>query len=130
MVVRPASDRSILVSFGDELSLEVHNQVERLTRSLEGVRGILNLHPAFTSVLVDFDPRLYDHDRIVQIVHDRFASAPPRTAAEGRRVEIPVEFGGDAGPDLNDVAAHARLSPEAVIERFCRAEYRVFFVGF
>jgi len=35
--------------------------VRRLTAALEGARGISNLHPAFASVLVEFDPRLHSH---------------------------------------------------------------------
>jgi len=44
-----------LLSFGDEISFDAHLAVARLTRCLEGVPGILNLHPAYTSLLVDFD---------------------------------------------------------------------------
>ena len=55
MTIRPGSDRSLFISFGDAISLDTHLEVARLTRCLEGVRGILNLHPAYTSVLVDFD---------------------------------------------------------------------------
>ena len=61
MTIHPASDRSLLVSFGDEISIEAHRQVARLTHALEGQRGILNLHPAFASILIDFDPRFHSH---------------------------------------------------------------------
>src|ERR1022692_4343712 len=47
VTIRPASDRSLLLSFGDEISFDAHLAVARLTRSLLGVRGILNLHPAY-----------------------------------------------------------------------------------
>lgn len=130
MTIRPASDRSLLVSFGDEISLENHHCVARLTRCLEGVRGILNRHPAFNSVLVDFDPRLFAHDQIESVVRERFAAAPAREPGEERTVEIPVRFGGEDGPDLEDVARHAGLSPAAVVERYCAADYLVYFVGF
>jgi KipI family sensor histidine kinase inhibitor len=128
--IRPASDRSLLVSFGDEISLDAHRHVDHLTRCLEGVRGILNLHPSFTSVLVDFDPRRLLHADVEALIHDRFASAPRRQPGEVRTVEIPVRFGGECGPDLHDVAQHTGLEPERVVERFCAAEYRIFFVGF
>ena len=41
MTIRPASDRSLLVSFGNEITLEAHHLVGRLTDGLEGRRGIL-----------------------------------------------------------------------------------------
>ena len=130
MTLRPVSDRSLLVSFGDEISPEAHREVVRLTRALEGVRGILNLHPAFASVLIDFDPRLRDHSAVAAQVRERLDAPAESAAVEPRTVEIPVRFGGDAGPDLDDVARHAGLAPERVIARFCAVRFEVSFVGF
>jgi inhibitor of KinA len=130
VTIRPASDRSLLISFADHISLESHSLVSRLTHALEGTRGVLNLHPAFTSVLVDFDPRRHTHDDIETLARERVAAAGARDAGAPRLHELPVEFGGDAGPDLEDVARHAGMSPESVVEKFAAAEYVVYFVGF
>ena len=130
MIIRPASDRSLLVSFGEEISLDAYHHVDHLTRCLLGVRGIQNLHPAFTTVLVDFDPRLLAHAEVERVIRERFASAPERKEGSDRLVEIPVRFGGEDGPDLEDVARHAGLDSERVIELYCAAGYRVYFVGF
>ncbi len=130
MIIRPASDRSLLISFGEEISLEAHAQVTRLTRALAGIRGILNLHPAFTSVLVDFEPRLRTHAEIEALVRERSEGPLEPDAVPPRVVEIPVRYGGECGPDLEDVARHAGLSPGGVVERFCAADYVVYFVGF
>jgi KipI family sensor histidine kinase inhibitor len=124
-----ASDRSLLITFGDDISEENYRSVARLTHALEGARGVLNLHPAFASVLVDFDPRLRTHDEIEELAHERFAAAEER-AFEVRRVEIPVRYGGEDGPDLDDVAQHTGMSAERVVELFAGAEYVVYFVGF
>ena len=130
MDIRAASDRSLLISFGDQISPEVHRDVVRLTRALHGTRGILNLHPAFTTLLIDFDPRLRDHADIEALVHERIDHPAEEPSRPPRSVEIPVRFGGEFGPDLEDVAAHAGLDPGQVIDRFCAAEYEVYFVGF
>jgi KipI family sensor histidine kinase inhibitor len=130
VTIRPASDRSLLISFGGEISADAHRQVVRLTHALEGARGILNLHPAFASVLIDFDPRRHTHSQIEAMARERFEAAASREPSPPRTVEIPVEFGRDAGPDLEDVAQHAGASPERVVEIFAAAEYEVWFVGF
>ena len=130
MNIRPASDRSLLLCFGDEISFDAHLAVARLTRSLAGVRGILNLHPAYTSVLVDFDPRLRSHAQVEALVRERLASQGQEAAPESRHVEIPVRYGGEFGPDLGDVARHTGLSEERVVELHSAAEYLVYFVGF
>jgi KipI family sensor histidine kinase inhibitor len=133
MIIRPASDRSLLISFGASISDEAHRQVSRLCRRLAGARGILNLHPAFASVLIDFDPRLRSHGEIEALVEGRLEEdAAGEAAAEEapRLVEIPVCYGGEFGPDLEDVARHCGLEPARVVELHTAAQYLVYFVGF
>lgn len=131
MTIRPASDRSLLVSFGDGISREIHHHVFHLTRALEGVRGILNLHPAYASVLVEFDPRFRDHGQVEALIREAgTAEAAADHGGEARLVEIPVRYGGEYGPDLPDVARHTGLAPERVIELHAATEYLVYFLGF
>ena len=130
MTIHPASDRSLLFSFGDEISFDAHVAVARLTRCLEGVRGILNLHPAYTSVLVDFDPCLRSHAEVESLVLERMAGDREQAPPEPRHLEIPVRYGGEFGPDLADVARHTGLTEARVVELHAAAEYVVYFVGF
>ncbi len=130
MTIRPASDRSILITFGNEISLQTHVRVRDLTFRMQGMRGILNLHPAYTSVLIDFDPRLRTHEEVERLARECLDAETGDIADSGPLVEIPVWYGGEYGPDLPDVARHAGLSPERVVELHAAAEYRVYFVGF
>jgi KipI family sensor histidine kinase inhibitor len=129
--IRPASDRSLLVSFGDGISLDLHRQVLRLLRALEAVPpGILNLHPAFASVLIDFDPRRWNHAGVEDLVSERLAAAESARAPEARTVEIPVRYGGEFGPDLEDIARHTGLAPAEVVRLHSGVCYLVYFLGF
>jgi KipI family sensor histidine kinase inhibitor len=131
VTIRPASDRSLLVEFGETISLETHRHVFHLTHALEGIRGVLNLHPAYASVLVEFDPRLLGHEQVEALVRQAAAGeAAMSHTGETRLVEIPVRYGGEFGPDLPDVARHTGLSPERVVELHSDAEYLVYFLGF
>jgi KipI family sensor histidine kinase inhibitor len=130
VTIRPASDRSLLLSFGDGISLDAHLAVARSTRCLTGVRGILNLHPAYSTLLVDFDPRLRSHAQVEVLVRERLASHADQAPPEPRRIEIPVCYGGESGPDLSDVARHTGLTEQRVVELHASAEYLVYFVGF
>ena len=85
MQIQPASDRSLLVSFGNEISLDAHHKVRRLLFALEPLpTGLLNLHPAFASVLIDFDPRRRTHAEVESLVRERlwddFRSQVPESA--------------------------------------------------
>jgi inhibitor of KinA len=129
VTIRPASDRSILVSFGEEISVPAHRRVRLLTLALDGTRGVLNLHPAYASVLVDFDPRLRTHAEIEKLIRERLESTAQAEPPQ-RTVEIAVRYGGEFGPDLSDVARHTGLAAERVVEMHAAAEYLVYFVGF
>jgi KipI family sensor histidine kinase inhibitor len=130
VTIRPASDRSLFISLSDEISMAAHQAVLRMIRCLLGVRGILNLHPAYTSVLVDFDPRLLTHPMLERLVLDQWAAHQDEAPPPLRRIEVPVHYGGEFGPDLPDVARHTGLSVERVVELHSRADYFVYFVGF
>jgi inhibitor of KinA len=51
-------------------------------------------------------------------------------AVENRRIEIPVKFGGDYGPDLDTAAALSGLAPDEFVSIFLEREYRVYMLGF
>jgi KipI family sensor histidine kinase inhibitor len=129
--IQPASDRSLLVSFGEQISAEAHQQVCRLLQALEGPPpGILNFHPAFASLLIDFDPRRRRHADVEEWIRDRLASSDPRISPASRTIEIPVCYGAECGPDLDDVARHTGLDSAEVIAKHSAATYLVYFLGF
>jgi KipI family sensor histidine kinase inhibitor len=131
VTIRPASDRSLLVAFGESISPETHLRVFHLTCALQGIRGILNLHPAYASLLVEFDPRMRDHAQVEALVRESVAAeSTAGDTGETRTIEIPVRYGGEFGPDLADVARHTGFTRERVIEMHSGAEYLVYFLGF
>jgi KipI family sensor histidine kinase inhibitor len=50
--------------------------------------------------------------------------------SHGTLHEIPVLYGGEWGPDLDDVAAFAHLSPAQAIALHASIRYRVYMIGF
>ncbi len=129
---QPASDQSLLVSFGQQITLQAHQRVTQLLQLLasEPIASIRNLHPAYCSLLIKFNPLKIGHgdlEAILQTYLDRLENV---TLPEPRQVEIPVCYGGEYGPDLNDVAAMHDMKPEYVIELHASVTYRVYFLGF
>jgi len=49
---------------------------------------------------------------------------------ETREITIPVIYGGAAGPDLEVVARHSKLTAKQVVEAHAAGRYVVFFIGF
>ena len=129
---QPASDQSLLITFGQEISLIAHQHVMKLLRLLqiEPVAGIRNLHPAYCSLLVKFDGIQMGHDEVEAILRHYLERLEEVNLPEPRQVEIPVCYGGEYGPDLADVCALHGMSPTQAIELHSSATYLVYFLGF
>jgi KipI family sensor histidine kinase inhibitor len=131
-VIRHASDHSLLVSYGEEISADAHARVRRLFVALEGAppAGVLNLHPAYASLLVSYDPLVADREALARAVMDAGSGGGESALPEPRVVEIPVCYGGEYGPDLGEVASACSLHPSEVIREHTAGEYLVHFLGF
>jgi inhibitor of KinA len=125
-----ASDHSLLVSFGQQVSIETHQHVLRLSRLLQGRPELLNVHPGYCSVLISFDPRKIESAAVESMVREvlvRLASVPVPAA---RTVEVPVRYGGEDGPDLEEVARLHGMAAGEVVRIHSTAQYLVYFLGF
>lgn len=127
----PASDNSLLVQFGKSISVEAHTRVARLTNLVlaDMPKGFLNVHPAYNSVLVSFDPSQADHGSVEQVIRN-IAGNNPSSPREERVVTIPTCYNSEFGPDLTDVARHCGLSEDEVVRTHTAADYLVYFLGF
>jgi inhibitor of KinA len=130
--IQQASDHSFMISFGEGISRLHHRNVVRLfgLLRLQPNPATLNLHPAYSSVLVSFDPlRTHPNDfsaYILKLVNQLGAVevSPPRL------IEVPVCYDSSVGPDLEFVAHHNGLTMEDVVQYHCSVEYLVYFIGF
>jgi len=85
-----ASDQSLLVTFGQEITLQAHQQVVKLLRllDLEPVLGIRNLHPAYCSLLVKFDGLRLRHEEVEAILRRCLERLDEVILPEPHQVEI------------------------------------------
>ncbi len=129
---RPASDCSLMVVFGDRISLEVHQRVRALLQMLtaEPIPGVRNLQPAYCTLMITFDAMKLRHDELQAMLESYVDRIDTVRLPDARRVEIPVCYGGEFGPDLDDLAASHHLTAAQVIELHASAEYVVYFLGF
>jgi inhibitor of KinA len=130
--LRPASDRTLLVSFGDQIDEATSERVHRLLSRLDAapLPGVVDLSPAYASILVRFDPLAVDHEQAASWVQSCLARLEGTPLPPARQVEIPVCYGGEFGPDLEEVARHAGLPADEVVRLHKGREFTVFFLGF
>jgi len=124
-------DAALTLELGEGIDPDLNARAVAIARQLEaGHRsGIADVVVAYRSVTVYFDP-----DRIsasgVEARLEALADTPPGPGPRSRLVTIPVCYGGDEGPDLEDVARVTGLDVAAVIARHTARIYRVFMMGF
>jgi inhibitor of KinA len=127
-----ASDQSLLIYFGQQITQDAHQRVRKLLRLLERepIAGVRNLSPAYFSILVSFDASRLNHGDLEEILRGYIHRLDAMHIPKGRELKIPTCYGGEFGPDLNDVASLHGLTPAQVIELHASVTYVVYFLGF
>jgi KipI family sensor histidine kinase inhibitor len=84
----------------------------------------------YCTLTVYFDPMRTDPAWLEGELRAIARQEPPPIAYSAARIDVPVCYGGDLGPDLLSVAERIGATPEEVIDLHCAPDYRVFVVGF
>jgi KipI family sensor histidine kinase inhibitor len=123
-------DAALSVHAADAAPLDANASVHRLARRLRraGVPGVRDIVPGMRELVVHVDPLRCDVRRVTQAL--RVVEPEAEATDAPQPVQVPVVYGGDAGPDLEDVARACGLEPDDVCDRHASLEYVVCFVGF
>jgi inhibitor of KinA len=130
-------DCAIYVEFSKTLDLEVNSVVQRLARmvharSLPWVRDVV---PTLAGLAIHFDP---DHAEVfgdatsasLKVIDECMKQGLPKEDEPSRTVEVPVCYEGEFAPDLAEVAAAAKVTPEEAVALHAGSELRVMMIGF
>lgn len=94
-------------------------------------RGVRDVVPGYCTLGIHFDPLQTDLAALEHAIEHEFTSIASITAVGDREIiEIPVQYGGEAGPDLAAVAKFAGCREADVIARHTARTYRVYMLGF
>jgi KipI family sensor histidine kinase inhibitor len=129
-VIRDAGDSALILELEPRIDEAVNARAIAIARAVRraAVAGVRDVISTYRSVAVCFDPL---HTRLEAVT-----AALERGAAEeapvdpARLVEVPVVYGGDAGPDLADLARATGMTEADVVRRHTTPTYRVFMLGF
>ena len=125
-------DRGLLVEFGDEISREINEKVRRMALVVQDdIReGIVEVVPTYRSLLITYNPLLLpveDLKKRLKRIEEGLQQAP---LPEPKLTRIPAVYGGNYGPDLEEVARYHQISPERVIQLHCSKPYLIYMIGF
>ncbi|MCZ6604274.1 MAG: 5-oxoprolinase subunit PxpB [Alphaproteobacteria bacterium] len=124
-------DVALIVEFGTAIDRAISRRVMNLARAVRrgDWQGVVDVVPTFRSLMVCYDPlrtsraeledrigSLFDHQMDMQV--------------RSKLWRIPIIYGGEFGPDLDNVADRTGLSSDDVVERHSSIQYHVYMIGF
>ena len=128
---RPSGDCALTVEFGDRIDRDLSARVMALHLALSErpIPGVIESVPTFRSLLVHYEPLTIPlaelRESLAELLTDN-----PRAETRGEVVKLPVCYGGDHGPDLDEVAAAKGLSADDVIRLHSEVQHHVYMIGF
>ncbi len=126
-----AADAAVVVEFGDAVDGALSARVLALEAAVRRrpPPGVVETVPTLRSLLVLYDVLATDHDALVTALRELASGSPAAPGGGGAEWIIPVVYGGEAGPDLEEVAAAAGMSPAAAVAAHTGALHRVAMLG-
>lgn len=128
----PLGDAAITIEFGNKIDPLINARVIEFAATVaqQEWKGILDVVPTYRSVTIHFDALHWKSSALA----DRLNTLPRPSAdgvlSIGTLHTIPVLYGGEWGPDLEDLATFADLTPAETIRLHTSIHYRVYMLGF
>lgn len=135
------NEHAVTVHFGNEISDVLAQEIRYFNQVLyqNAFIGFKTTVPAYATLTVFFDPLMVffsdlpgsnNFDKVssylIQLNTLRINLSPTK----GETITIPVYYGGDFGPDLNEVSLHTKLGVDEIIKIHSSVIYKVYMIGF
>jgi inhibitor of KinA len=134
------SENAVTLQFGQSISEETLHNINAYNMLLgkQPFPGMQATVPAYATLSVFYNvlqvmqsdlPGKFCYDKVAGYLQS-LQPEPTYQAKSYHKVTIPVCYGGDFGPDLEDVAHVNNITVEEVIKLHTAATYKVFMIGF
>lgn len=133
----PMGDRCLLVEFEARVDAEINRKARSLAARLlcEPPPGVVDVVPTFCSVAVYYRPEQFGpapapFEQLRLQVEAVLKSGVEVAKDFGRIVHVPVCYGGEQGPDLDEVAMACGMTADEVVRAHVASDHVVFMLGF
>ncbi|AKJ43785.1 5-oxoprolinase subunit PxpB [Pragia fontium] len=122
-------ESAVVLEFESPILLATQQRIWQLNARLRDNADILETIPGMNNLTVLLrDPRRTAAGAVTFLLN--LWQESQMLIPESRKVDIPVTYGGDEGPDLAVIAQHTGMTPRQVVECHSSASYVVYFLGF
>ena len=119
---------ALLFDAPGETDLPTQQRIWSLAREVGRWPEVREAVPGMNNLMLVFARAPRHLDALQLRLHDAWRAAVPMPL-QGRLVELPVTYGGEAGPHMDDVVAHTGLTVEAIVALHTAPDYPVFALG-
>jgi KipI family sensor histidine kinase inhibitor len=119
---------ALLFEAPGETTLETQRRIWALARDAAGFPGVREAVPGMNNLMLAFAEPPRRLEEIEQRLIERWNVAKPLPIA-GRCIDLPVVYGGEAGPHMADVVEHTCMHVDEIVERHSAPTYTVFALG-
>jgi KipI family sensor histidine kinase inhibitor len=128
-------DAALMIILGHEIDPALNDRAHRIAAAIRQLarddRRFGQPIPAYATILVPVDPRAKAGElaaALEEVVEAAEAGAEPPPPPHHH--EIPTRYGGEDGPDLDELAVLHDLRPDDVVDLHASVDYRVYMLGF
>lgn len=127
-----AGDKALTIEYGNEISEDISNKVRSMMVALElnKIEGIIEIVPTYRSLMIHYDALTIGYDDLVKelkLLEDKLEDI---SLPEPEIIEIPTVYGGEYGPDIENVAKHNGITVDEIIKIHSSKEYLIYMLGF
>ena len=125
------AESALLADFGPKYDRRLSLSILQVGKVLQAsmLPGLRESVPALSSLTVFYDPLELSRDRLITEI-ERLCTVSGDAQDCARTWEIPVVYGGDCGPDLEEAAERAGITVEEAIALHAGRNYHVYMLGF
>lgn len=141
-VVYSLSEYAVTVQFDDRINVDTLERISSFNTLLHRhpFDGFCTAVPAYTTLSIYFDPvvvmqasqliGINSFERVSTFLQQLQAKYSVSVNPTSAPTSIPLCYGGEFGPDLDDVARQVGLPPTELIQLHSTAIYQVYLIGF
>lgn len=142
-IISPLGDSAIRIEFGKKIEDGIHQKIKMLAKQVEDhpFVGFIECVLGYTSLTIFYNSFTvwctYKKDRedspfeiVKSLIEDRLQVCEGEDSTNLRTIDIPVCYGGEFGPDLEEVAKYHDMTTSEVIDIHTSGQYLVYMIGF
>ena len=132
MTFAPLGEAAVKCSFNEEISPSLNSKIQAFCQELTSQKrhGLTEWVPAYDSVTVYYEPWSVSYEQMTDVLNKIATEMDDHPHHVKTIVTIPTVYGGDYGPELEQLATSKQLKANDVINLHTERDYLVNMIGF